>query len=190
MRTSSPCTKTRVTEVTATTIEALWGKSCLARLQTLASCVYPESKYGFCAGRSIVDMVFFLRQLQKMCQEQQMPLYLAFIDVTKAFDMVSRSGLFQIGCPPHLLAVITSFHDNIRSTVCVNCATFRACTVSSSVKQGCVIVPTLFGIFSMFLQYTFKDCSKWVYIQTRADGKLQHCPSPCQDQSERGALRG
>ena len=67
-----------------------------------------------------------------------MPLYLAFIDLTKAFDMVSRSGLFQllkkIGCPPHLLAVIASFHNNMRSTVCFDGATSEAFPVSSGVK--------------------------------------------------------
>lgn len=65
----------------------------LARLQTLASRIYPESQCGFRAGRSTVDMIFSLRQLQEKCQEQQMPLYIAFIDLTKAFDLVSRSGL-------------------------------------------------------------------------------------------------
>jgi len=149
----------------------------LARLQTLASRVYPESQCGFRAGRSTVDMIFSLRQLQEKCREQQMPLYIAFIDLTKAFDLVSRSGLFRIlnkiGCPPRLLAIITSFHENMHSTVCFNGATSEAFPVSSGVKQGCVLAPTLFAIFfSILLQYAFKDCSEGVYIHTRTDGKL------------------
>ncbi len=111
------------------------------------------------------------------CREQQMPLYIAFIDLTKAFDLVSRSGLFRllqkIGCPPQLLAVVTSFHVNMRSTVCFNGATSESFLVSSGVKQGCVLAPTLFGIFfSMLLQYAFKDCHEGVYIHTRTGGKL------------------
>ena len=102
----------------------------LTRLQILASRIYPESQCGFRAGRSTVDMVFSLRQFQEKCQEQQMPLFIAFIDLTKAFDLVSRSGLFKllqkIGCPPRLLTVITSFHDNMHSTVCFNGATSEA----------------------------------------------------------------
>ena len=50
-----------------------------------------------------MDMIFSLRQLQEKCREQRKPLYMAFIDLTKIFDLVSRSGLFQvverIGCP-------------------------------------------------------------------------------------------
>ena len=75
----------------------------LTRLQKLAERVYPESQCGFRAGRSTIDMVFSLRQLQEKCREQQMPLHIAFIDLTKAFDVVNRDSLFQIlpkiGCP-------------------------------------------------------------------------------------------
>ena len=155
----------------------VFARVVLCRLQALASRVYPESQCGFRAGRSTVDMIFSLRQLQEKCQEQRMPLYIAFIDLTKAFDLVSRSGIFsllrKIGCPPHLLAVIRSFHEDMRSTVCYNGATSEAFPVSSGVKQGCVLAPTLFGIFfSMLLQHAFNDCSEGVYIHTRADGNL------------------
>lgn len=122
-------------------------------------------------------MVFSLRQLQEKCREEQMPLYIAFIDLTKAFDLLSRSGLLEllrkIGCPPHLLAIITSFHENMHSAVCFNGATSEAFPVSSEVKQGSVVASTLLGIFfSMLLQYTFKDCREGVYIHTRAVSKL------------------
>nr|XP_058942010.1 uncharacterized protein LOC131770312 [Pocillopora verrucosa] len=76
----------------------------LNRLQSLAERVYPESQCGFRAERSTIDMIFSLRQLQEKYREQRRPLYIAFIDLTKAFDLVSRSGLFtllhRIGCPP------------------------------------------------------------------------------------------
>ena len=75
-------------------IGKVFAKIILIRLQKLAERVYPESQCGFRAGRSTVDIVFSLRQLQEKCREQQMPLYIAFIDLTKAFDLVSRDGLF------------------------------------------------------------------------------------------------
>ncbi|XP_047476471.1 craniofacial development protein 2-like [Penaeus chinensis] len=54
------------------------------------------------------DMVLSLRQLQEKCREQKQHLYLAFIDLTKAFDLVSRDGLFKalekIGCPQNCTA--------------------------------------------------------------------------------------
>uniref|UniRef100_A0A8W8ICK1 Reverse transcriptase domain-containing protein n=1 Tax=Magallana gigas TaxID=29159 RepID=A0A8W8ICK1_MAGGI len=71
------------------------------RLQKLADRVYPESQCGFRSKRSTIDIFFSLRQLQEKCREQQMPLYISFIDLTKAFDLVSRDGLFKI--PPKKL---------------------------------------------------------------------------------------
>ena len=52
-------------------------------------------------------MIFSLRQLQEKFREEGKPLYVAFIDLTKAFDLVNRDGLFKIlakiGCPPNIL---------------------------------------------------------------------------------------
>ena len=77
----------------------------LNRLWTLTERVYPEAQCGFRAGRSTIDMIFSLRQLQEKYLEQRQSLYIAFIDLTKAFDLVSRQGLFtllqRIGCPPN-----------------------------------------------------------------------------------------
>ena len=90
-------------------------KSRSVRLQKLADRVYPEPQCGFRAKKSTIDMIFFVRQLQEKCREENMPVYVAFIDLTKAFDLVSREGLFKflpkIGCPPKLLSIIESFHN-------------------------------------------------------------------------------
>ncbi|KAI8494032.1 hypothetical protein Bbelb_283790 [Branchiostoma belcheri] len=155
----------------------LFARVVLSRLQVIADRVYPETQCGFRAGRSTIDMVFSVRQLQEKCREQNQPLYLAFVDLTKAFDLVSRSGLFKllerIGCPPKLLSIIKSFHDNMRSTVSFDGNMSEPFPILSGVKQGCVLAPTLFGIFfSLLLSYAFRSSNDGVYIHTRHDGKL------------------
>ena len=93
----------------------------LARLQTLAARIYPDSQCGFRAGISTIDTISTVRQIQKKFREQGKPLYLAFIDLTKAFDLVSRKGLFQflekIGYPPKLRSLVVSFHEDMKGTV-------------------------------------------------------------------------
>lgn len=155
----------------------VFARILLTRLQTLAARVYPESQCGFRAGRSTTDMIFSVRQLQEKCREQGQPLYLAFIDLTKAFDLVSRKGLFRllekIGCPPQLRSMVVSFHENTSSTVMYDGSCSEPFSITSGVKQGCVLAPTLFGIFfSMLLKYAFDSSQDGIYLHTRSDGKL------------------
>ena len=67
----------------------VFARVILIRLQKLSERIYPESQCGFRAERSTIYMLFSLRQLQEKCREQHMPLYIAFIDLTKVFDLVS-----------------------------------------------------------------------------------------------------
>ncbi|MCP4267312.1 MAG: hypothetical protein GY777_17355, partial [Candidatus Brocadiaceae bacterium] len=149
----------------------------LPRLQKLAERVYPESQCGFRSKRSTTDMIFSVRQLQEKCNEQNMPLYIAFIDLTKAFDLVSREGLFaillKIGCPPNLLKIVKSFHTNTRATIQYDGSVSDSFEIKSGVKQGCVLAPTLFGIFfSMLLKHAFGSSTIGIKLHTRSDGNL------------------
>ena len=155
----------------------VFARVILVRLQKLAERVYPESQCGFRAERSTLDMVFSLRQLQEKCREQQMPLYVAFIDLTKAFDLVSREGLFRIllkiGCPPKLQSMIESFHTDMKGAVQFNGSTSEPFSILSGVKQGCVLAPTLFGIFfALLLKHAFGSTTEGIYLRTRSDGRL------------------
>ena len=89
-----------------------------------------------------------------------MPLNIAFIDLTKAFDLVSREGLFaillKIGCPPILFNIVKSFHTNTRKTIQNDVSISYSFEIKSGVNQGCVLAPILFGIFfSMLLKHAF-----------------------------------
>ena len=77
---------------------------------------------------------------------------------------MSRDCLFKIlpliGCPPRLISIIKSFHDGMRRTVQYDSET------SSEFEQGCVLAPTLFGIFfAMLFRHTFKGTTEEVLIR-------------------------
>ena len=155
----------------------LFARIVLHRLETLAERIYPESQCGFRSKRSTVDMIFSVRQLQEKCREQNQPLYLAFIDLTKAFDLVSRAGLFSmlplIGCPPMLLSIVKSFHVGMRGTVQFDGDISSDLEVKSGVKQGCALAPILFGIFfSLLLKHAFKSSTDGFYLHSRSDSHL------------------
>ena len=143
----------------------------------LAERTHRESQCGFRAKRSTIDMIFSIRQLQEKYREQRQPLYISFIDLTKALDLVSRDGLFKIlpkfGYPPKLISIIKSYHDDMKSTVIFDGSTSDAFNIRSGVKQECVLAPTLFGIFfATLLKHAFGTSTEGIYLRTRSDGKL------------------
>ena len=122
-------------------------------------------------------MVSSLRQLQEKSREHQVSLYIAFIDLTAAFDLVSRDGLFKvlpkIGCPPKLQSMIESFHTDTKGTVQFNDSFSEPFEIRSGVKQGCVLAPTLFGIFfCLLLKHAFDTKTEGIYLRTRSDGRF------------------
>ena len=59
-----------------------------------------------------MDTIFCLREVQEKCIELNMPLYIVFTDFTKAFDIVSRLGLWSVlkkyGFPETVLLLLGS----------------------------------------------------------------------------------
>ena len=73
------------------------------------------------SGRTeTIDMIFTARQLKEKSQEQNVDLYMTFVDLTKAFDTVSREGLVimaKFGCPAKFIAMVRQFHDGMLARV-------------------------------------------------------------------------
>ena len=113
---------------------------------------------------------------RKKCREQNKGLYITFVDLSKAFDTVSRKGPLQImerlGCPPKFLSIVMRLHEDQRGQVRNN-ELSEPFPILNRVKQGCVLAPTLFTIFfNMMLQRATEDLSDddGIYIRYRTDG--------------------
>ena len=107
-------------------------------------------------------MIFCLRQLQEKCIEQDRPMYMVFVDFSKAFDTVGRTGLWQLlrkyGCPEKFTTMIEALHTGMMANVTVGGEVSESISVKNGVKQGCVLAPTLFSIFlSAMLDEAFRD---------------------------------
>ena len=155
----------------------MYARVLLVRLQRLADRVHPKSQCGFRAGCSTIDMIFSLRQLQEKCRGQNTQLYLAFVDLPKAFDTVSRERLYKAltknGCPLKLLSPVRSFNRNVRRTVQIDGNISDYCGIRNGVKQGCVAATTYFGIFfSILFKHAFGAVIEGIFLRTRSDGRL------------------
>ena len=61
----------------------------------------------------------------------------------------------------------------MKGTVVFDGSTSDAFDILSGVKQGCVLAPTLFGIFfAVLLKHAFGSATEGIYLRTRSDGKL------------------
>ena len=106
-----------------------------------------------------------------------MGLYAAFVDLTKAYDTVSRYGLWKIlarlVCPPKFLTILHQLHEGQQGQVKHNGSLSGSFPVSNGVKQGCVLAPTLFSIFlSIMLREAKEGLPGGIYIRFRTDSSL------------------
>ena len=83
--------------------------------------ILPEEHSGFRTNRSTIDMMFVVRRLQELARKKRIPLYVCFIDLTKAYDSVDRTlpwkVLARFGVPPNMISFIRQFHDGIGACV-------------------------------------------------------------------------
>ena len=124
-------------------------------------------------------MIFVAQQLQEKCCEQHQDLYMAFADLTKAFDTINQDLLWNIlrkfGCPPTFIVTLQQFHTGMCAQVVMACSQSSSFPVEVGVKQGCVLAPIIFNL--LLLANTLAshrdlqspDC---VGIEYRLDGGL------------------
>ena len=61
----------------------------------------------------------------------------------------------------------------MKGTVVFDGSTSDPFDVWSGVKQGCILAPTLLGIFfAVMLKHAFGTATEGIYLRTRSDGKL------------------
>ncbi|CAJ1066317.1 uncharacterized protein LOC109084930 [Xyrichtys novacula] len=138
-----------------------------------------ETQCGFWKTRSTTDMVFVLRQLLEKSREQCKDLYIAFIDLSKAFDTVSRELLWKqlskLGVPSKFLSVLQQLYDGMQARVFTGELQSEFFRVNVEVKQGCVLAPVLFNLLLFAITCLFHralDHNDGVHLQYRLDGSL------------------
>ena len=102
---------------------------------------------------------------------------MTFADLTKAFDTVSREGLWKImakfGCPAKFIAMLRQFNDGILARVQNDGQFSDPFPVTNGAKQGCVLASTLFSMmFSAMLTDAFQEGDNGIPIRYCFDGNL------------------
>ena len=78
-----------------------------------------NSQFGFVPGRGTTDAIFVVRQLQEKYLAANKRLYMAFIDLEKAFDRVPRKviwwALRKLGVEEWIVRLVQGMYANARA---------------------------------------------------------------------------
>jgi hypothetical protein len=121
------------------------------QLRAVAEERLEEYQCGFRPQRGCSDQLFSLRRLTELALAKQQRLYLAFVDLCKAFDSVNRTALWAVllasGLPEDLVRVLVDLHSSTTCRIRVGGSRSHSFSMESGVQQGCPLAPILFNLF-------------------------------------------
>ena len=120
---------------------------------------------GFMSGRGTTDAIFIERQLQEKHLAANKPLYMAFVDLEKAFDRAPRDVIWwamrKLEIDEWLVRLVQSMYKDVRSRVRVGDGYSEEFGVGVGVHQGSVLSPLLFIIVLEALSREFRTGCPW-----------------------------
>ena len=99
-----------------------------------------EMQFGFRPGRRTTDAIFVMRQLQEKYMEKKKDLWMAFVDLEKAFDRVPSEVLWwalrKMNVPEQVLEVIKAMYRHAKTAVRMQNGIGEEFEVKVGVYQG------------------------------------------------------
>ena len=124
-----------------------------------------DMQFGFMPGRSTIDAIFTLRQVQEKHLSKKKEVYFAFIDLEKAFDRVPRKVLWwamrKVGVEEWVINIVKAMYSDATSQVRVSGEYSEPFNVKVGVHQGSVLSPLLFIIVMEALSREFRTGCPW-----------------------------
>jgi len=120
-----------------------------------------EEQYGFMPDKGTRNAVFILKNIAQRTIEMRKDLYLAFIDYRKAFDRVKHVQLLEmldnIGVDDKDLRIIQNLYFEQSAAIKVDDNRSEWTPIRKGVRQGCVLSPDLFSLYSEIILRSIKE---------------------------------
>ena len=110
-----------------------------------------DAQFGFKPEHSTTYATFVLKETINYYTKQGSPVYVCFLDASKAFDRVCHSKLFQIlserGVPSPYLKLLIQWYTSQKMGVKWANSTSDSFSVTNGVRQGGNLSPLLFNVY-------------------------------------------
>ena len=112
--------------------------------------ILSEEQNGFRKNRCCTDNIYIIQQAINIQKTRRKPLYLAVLDLEKAYDNISRDFLYHMldtmGCDKKAINIIKSLYMETKVRFKVNNTYTRWINSNQGLRQGCNMSPFLFAI--------------------------------------------
>jgi hypothetical protein len=126
-----------------------------ARLRIIVEGQLGEEQCGFRPGRGTTDLMFVLRQLLEKNIEVGKDVFLAFLDLEKAYDKVPRAIIWPImrsyGIPDNLISLVKAMYMDPVTKVRTTYGLTDGFNVAVGLHQGSALSPLIFIMIMDFI---------------------------------------
>lgn len=110
-----------------------------------------DTQFGFRAGLSTESAILALKHTVKYYTDRKTPVYACFLDLSKAFDLVSYNVLWEklrrAGVPAALVSILSIWYEKQRNFVKWSNALSEPYKLKCGVRQGGLTSPRIFNIY-------------------------------------------
>ena len=143
-------------------------------ISTVSEETLPETQCDFSPGRSTIDMVFSVRQIQTTSSSR------TFRPFSSTLPKLSIRSTGKHSCSflgswdaPGSWSTSVALSMTIWSAQCSTAVTSAPLSISNGVMQGCVLAPVLFILpFACVLKHALRDLDSGVYLRYGLDSSL------------------
>ncbi|KAH7952920.1 hypothetical protein HPB49_002620 [Dermacentor silvarum] len=167
-------------------VQKLFSATLNRRLQKICESnnIFPESQNGFRPNRRTSDHIFTLTQALEMKNKEKSTLYLAFLDMEKAYDGVPHSRLWQklqgIGLECKSIDLLKELYTCCTAVYKLHELSSKKVQQKIGLKQGCPLSPTLFNIYITQLLQTLDNEGPGLRMSTiTTDGQEEYTKISC-----------
>ncbi|GJR28853.1 retrovirus-related pol polyprotein LINE-1 [Tanacetum coccineum] len=144
----------------------LWERVIERRLRRETS--VSENQFGFMPGRSSVEAIHLIRSLMEKYRERQRDLHMAFLDLEKAYDNISRELIWKTlvdkGTSRRYIKAIRDMYNGAKTRVRTSIGNTKFFPVDVGLHQGSAISPYLFALILDELSREIQEDIPWCLI--------------------------